>query len=261
MNLIVTTAHKPSDKMSREAAQLAEALGTILVERGNYSLNKLKDEFAAEILLVLTQKGPVAVTGGGEYFFHLSMAELRIKNLINGKHDHMMDAMALQPGMTVLDCTLGLATDAVVASYISGVSGQVTGLEASPIISTITGWGLQKFNCDNGEVTEALRRIRVLNADYNTYLPTVADNSFDIVYFDPMFRAPIKNSSNIKPIRFLADDRPLNAAAVEQARRIAEHRVVIKEANNSREFLRLGISSVYGGKYSSVQYGVIGAGD
>jgi len=54
-----------------------------------------------------------------------------------------------------------------------------------------------------------------------------------------------------------ADSRETAAAAVEQAKRIARRRVVMKEANGSGEFQRLGFSQVLGGKYSSVAYGII----
>ena len=133
-------------------------------------------------------------------------------------------------------------------------------LKRWPIIAAVTGRGLARFICEDPEITAALRRIKVLPADYNNYLPTLPDKSFDIVYFDPMFRIPVNASSNLKPLRFLADDRSLNRRAVNEACRIAKRRVVVKEANGSSEFDRLGFPAVFGGKYSSVKYGVIATG-
>lgn len=59
------------------------------------------------------------------------MAELRIKNIIDGNPDHMTTVMGLTKGMSALDCTLGLGTDAIVASYIAGESGLIQALEGS----------------------------------------------------------------------------------------------------------------------------------
>lgn len=261
MNLIVTTIHKPTPDVVATAATFAARLGAPLVERGRASLETLLARHGADTALVAAKSGPVVHTVGGEYFFHLSMAELRIKNLRDGKPDHMITAMNLAPGMSVLDCTLGLATDAVVASFVVGEKGGVQGLEASPLIAAITGHGLASFACDHPDVNAALRRITVACADYGAVLPGLPPASYDIVYFDPMFRAPVHTSASLRPLRCLADPRPVTSAAVEAARRVARRRVVIKEGRGSAEFFRLGFTTLVGGKYSSVHYGVIETGD
>ena len=48
------------------------------------------------------------------------MAVLRVQRLKKHESDHFSAALALKPGMRVLDCTMGLASDAVVASFITG---------------------------------------------------------------------------------------------------------------------------------------------
>ena len=75
----------------------------------------------------------------------------------------------------------------------------------------------------------ALRRIKVVNADYLDFLKRQPDKSFDSIYFDPMFRYPLTDSKNINPLRSVADHRPLSEEAVAEARRVARHRVVMKE--------------------------------
>ena len=52
----------------------------------------------------------------------------------------------------------------------------------------------------------------------------------------------------------------LQSKALVEALRVAKKRVVIKETKDSMEFKRLNISQIYGGKYSSVSYGVIDKG-
>jgi 16S rRNA (guanine1516-N2)-methyltransferase len=260
MNLIVTTIHKPTAVAAECARELAGRLGAPLVDRGGRSLAALRAEYAADAVLVAAKDGPVVHTPGGEYFFHLSMAELRINNLKAGKPDHMIAAMGLDAGMSVLDCTLGLATDAVVASFVAGAGGRVVGLEASPVIAAVAGYGLTGFASGRADVDAALRRIAVIHADYNDYFADLPAASFDVVYFDPMFRAPVQASSSLKPLRHLADRRPVSPAAIAAARRVAKCCVVLKEASGSGEFARLGFSRLAGGKYSSVHYGIMETG-
>ncbi|CUH94182.1 hypothetical protein P22_0248 [Propionispora sp. 2/2-37] len=257
MKVIVTTALRPSAKIMAMAQNLAAILQIPYVVRENHSIPMLKEIYKTDLLLIITQRGPVVTTPGGNFFFHLSMAQLRIKNIINGKHDHMAAAMDLKPGMSVLDCTLGLATDAIVASFVAGTTGYVKGIENSPLISAVTRYGLQNFADADSDIIQSLRRVEVETADYLKYLNNLSTDSFDIVYFDPMFRRPIQSSSNVKPLRYLADDRPLLPEAVAEACRVAKRRVVIKEAHNSAEFRKFPLTALQGGKYSSIHYGII----
>ncbi|MDF2572651.1 MAG: rsmJ, partial [Sporomusa sp.] len=182
MDLIVTTVQKPSITITQMAEDIADKLSILFVPRNRNSLATIREKYAVSELIVAAADGPIAYTEAGEYFFHLSMAELRIKNLINGKHDHMVTAMDLAAGMTVLDCTLGLATDAIVASFVVGENGVITGLESSPVIALITGYGLQNFTVNSeADITSALRRITVEGVDYHQYLKLLPDNSFDII--------------------------------------------------------------------------------
>lgn len=261
MNFVVTTGQHPTDTEYALAEEWSKILGAPVVLRKNMSLSSLKERYAVEALLIATKKGPVVNTAGGDFFFHLSMAELRIKNLINGKPDHMVTAMGLEKGMSVLDCTVGLATDAIVAGFIVGGAGKVVGLEASALIAFITEHGLTNFMPQAEYIKEAFTRIQILNRDFCSYLPLLPAKSFDVVYFDPMFRQPIQKSSSLKPMRYLADNRPLTIEALKFAARVARDRIVIKETHDSSEFKRLGISSVVGGRYSSISYGVIDTKD
>jgi len=258
MNLIVTTAQQTLPRIIQQAKDIADKLAVPFVPRNHYSLAALKQKYELTELIVVTTTGPIVHTPAGEYFFHLSMAELRIKNLLNGNHDHMVTAMGLMPGMSVLDCTLGLATDAIVASFVIGEEGMIMGLESSPVITLITSYGLQNFTlASEPSITKALRRVKVENVDYSDQLAALPDNSFDVVYFDPMFRDPILKSSNVNPIRTLANRQPVTPAAINQACRVAKQKVVIKEAAGSSEFARLGMNRAVGGKYSSINYGII----
>ena len=261
MDLIVTTVQHPSADVNVFAEHIGVILNIPFSLRAKQSLMAIKIHYQVDNIIVVSQKGPLVNTPGGEFFFHLSMAKLRIQNLLKGQHDHMITAMSLKVGMSVLDCTLGLATDSIVASFVVGNTGTVLGLETSQIVAFIANYGLQHFQADEQYLTEALRRIGVAHAHSYKYLTTLADNSYDVVYFDPMFRHPIYSSSNVKPLRYLADNSPLPKNTLKEACRVAKQRVVVKESSKGDEFTRLGITSVYGGKYSSVHYGVIEIGD
>ncbi len=257
MNFVITTGYHPTAAVEQAARETAGQLQVEFISRDRNSLAAIQKSFQVNVILIFSKQGPFIYTPDGNYFFHLSMADLRIKNLKNGKHDHMISAMQLQPGMAVLDCTLGLATDAIVASFITGPSGKVTGLENSLLIELIARIGLTEFIGESPDITEALRNIEVVQADAEEYLRSLPDECYDIVYFDPMFRKPIESSSNLKPIRLLADKRPLSLAALAEAKRVARQRIVLKEMQGSSEFERLGFSQFAGGKYSSVQYGIM----
>ena len=103
----------------------------------------------------------------------------------------------------------------------------------------------------------ALRRIRAVRADHAAYLAAMPDKSVDIVYFDPMFRLPIAESSGLEPLRNVANPAALSEAAVREARRVARRIVVLKENRDSGEFERLGFEWVKPKKTSKIAYGVI----
>ena len=68
---------------------------------------------------------------------------------------------------------------------------------------------------------------------------------------------PLTASNGISPLRSVANHAALSVEAVEEAKRVARSRVVMKEANGSEEFGRLGFKKIMGGKYSKVHYGVM----
>lgn len=257
MKIIVTTGSKPVAELVDLANDLALRLAVQYIPRRNLSLDAMRMAYKTDQLLVVTKQRIQLVMPNAVYFFHIGMAKLRIKNLHDGQDDHMALAMGLSPGDCILDCTLGMGTDAIIASYLSGQSGRVVGLEASIIVAEIVRRGLQSFDETDTEIVAAMRRIEVIAGDYLVHLRKLPAKSFDIVYFDPMFRRPIHESSGIAPLRLLANSLPVCREAVAEAIRVARKRVVLKEAVNSPEFARLGFRHVGGGKYSSVMYGYI----
>jgi len=254
---IVTTSHKP-DQLSLElAGHAASLIGAALVDRERLPISRLREKFGAENILVVSREQVKLHTPLGEYFFHPSMSFPRVKAIKQGKPDHMVEAMALTEGGTVLDCTLGLGADAIVASYIVGPSGRVVGVESAPELAYLVGTGLGIYGQGSKAVREAMARIEVVCADSEDYLSQQADCSFDVVYFDPMFRVPRERSSSMGPLRGIVNVKPLTALMIKEAIRVARKRVVMKENSFSQEFVRLGINNIYGGRYSPIAFGVI----
>ena len=256
-NFIVTTARKPTPEVARLAEEISLKLGGKSVTREDFSFDALKKLHGADNILLVKKNSISVVTGDGELFFHPNTAHLRIKNLRAGDGDRLIDALKISDGSTVLDCTLGLGSDAIVESFVAGVTGKVVALEINPLIAEIVRRGLKTFSDDSEHVLRAMRRVEVVNVAAENFLPTCADNSFDVVYFDPMFRRPVKKSSGLNAIRPLADKNPLTPEIVREAVRVAKFRVVMKEHRGSDEFARLGFALVDGGRYSSVSFGVI----
>ena len=258
MNRAIITTGRKNQKSSIELAKsTANKLNIPFVERQNLSVSALAQAHDVEYVLVAKKNSLRLVVADNEIFFHPSLAHLRIKNSLKGEGDRLIEAMDLRRGMKVLDCTLGLGADAIVESFAVGEEGSVTALEVNTYLAAIVKHGLQNFVDENDNVTKAMRRVEVVNADYMNFLKGASDNSFDVVYFDPMFRHPLERSTALNPLRDIADHRAVTVEAIAEARRVARYRVVLKENAKSLEFERLGFNKICGGRYSPIHYGVI----
>ncbi len=258
---IVTTGYRGHRWQAENVAlakETAERLRLPYEVRGHEALDAMRERTGAKYILVAKERKLFLETEEGELFFHPNMAHLRIKNLRFGNTgDRMIEAMGLKSGMTVLDCTLGLGADAIVASYVAGPTGQVTALESNPLTEAVIHAGMRHFTAENARIEAAVRQIQTHAADALTFLREQEDRSFDVIYFDPMFRHPLRASHSLDPLRLVADRRPLTTELITEARRVARFRVVMKENSRSGEFERLGFPEITGGKYSKVHYGVI----
>ena len=255
MKLIVTTGRKSRESDLKLAIDSAQKLSIDFRPRSDDSFEKIFRDSKVDGILVVNQNSIRLQTPHDEFFFHPSLAHVRIKNLREGRGDRMIDAMKLKSGMSVLDCTLGLGADSIVASFVSQT--QVVGIESSPAIALIVEHGFQNFSDESPAIIESMRRIKVINANHKQYLKTLKPKSFDVIYFDPMFRHPITKSQSIGTFRSFANPDPLDLETIELAKSIARDRIIMKENSRSLEFARLGFQILSGGKYSSVAYGAI----
>lgn len=256
--MIVTTAPSPTARTIEQAKRLAAELSATYAPRRRASITKLLASSGDRRAIIVTD-GEIRFYDGEEtppLYFHPSMAFVRVKRLRKGETDPMIEQSGCRPGDTVIDCTAGMAADSLVFSYAVGASGTVIALESEPILCAVVREGLAVYDSGLPDVDAAMRRIELKCGEHGRFLAEQPDNSADIVYFDPMFRQPILESSAIGAFRSLANMEALTLEVVEQAKRVARRTVMMKEHQGSGEFGRLGFGKRHVNT-SKIAYGVI----
>lgn len=228
---ITTTGGRP-DALSLEKAHFVqEKLNVDLIPRNKQSLKKIAETHKANIIVAAKHRYEYIPFGATEpFFFHPSSAAFRIKRVVRGEKDTFIEAAQLQEGSTLLDCTLGLATDSMIAMEVVGESGRVVGCEANANVAFIVEQGLQNYDFEAEKLPQLsnMRKIEVVSMNAVDYLATLPDNHFDVVYLDPMFEETIEESVNFKPLRNAGVHDEVQSQWIEQAKRVARQRVVLK---------------------------------
>jgi len=187
--------------------------------------------------------------------FHPSLAKIRITSLMKGNIDRLIKISEVKKGESVLDATAGIGVDALVFAFCVGEKGKVVSIESEKIPFIILKEGLTSYKSDVSEIQEAMNNIEVLNIDHLDYLKKLPDKSFDIIYFDPMFRKA-ESTVDLKPLRIIANNSPLKIESIIEAKRVARKKIILKENIISGEFERLGFKKVYRNR-KEISYGVI----
>lgn len=245
MKTIVTTAGRPTDLTIQLAKDAALHLGFPYEVRDKRSITQLQQQYHSNILVASKSSWEFYGLNTSEpFFFHPSSAMFRLKRLARGEQDPLLDVCKIIPGDSFLDCTLGYASDSLVAAYAIGDSGSVEGCEANPILAFILQEAFHNGRTDYREFPSLMNRIHVISCDAASYLKNLADQSIDVVYMDPMFETSIKESDSISPLRSLAVNEPLNCDWVNEAKRVAKKRVVIKAHFRSPWFKEFGFQQI-----------------
>lgn len=254
---IVATTTQTKTIPAPEYEQFLAETGLLFVPRQHKSLATIAREHETQAVLVWQPNGPILHIGSERFFFHPSMAKNRLASYRHsGTIDPLIRACALEEGSSFLDCTLGLGADAIVAAYFAR-AGRVVALESSPLIAAIVKWGMKVYHSGIDWLDQAIHSIEVINGEHYLYLKKLGDNSFDIVYFDPMFQKPRYKSTALTPLRLLANHQRLSREVLGEACRVARKRVVVKEMPASREFERLGIEKIIENPNNPIAYGVL----
>ncbi len=255
--MIVTTAGRTTEQMIQTARKVANDLGYHYFQRNKRSIHTLFKEKQQDVLVIGKSRFEwYRIEGGDPIFFHPNTAAFRVKRWLNGEVEPFLQATDLKEGMTFLDCTLGLASDSIMASMATGKQGQVVGIEGNKLLAYLVKTGLKTWESDMHQMNEAMKRIEVLQGNHQAILSKLSDDSFDVVYFDPMFHEHIEESNGIAPLRNVGVQDELMEQTIRDAQRVARHRVVLKDHWKSERFERLGFT-VLKRKTAKFHYGYV----
>lgn len=236
IDAIVTTAGRAM-ALEHDAMAIAKTIGGTYIPRRKRSVKALLKHYGHPVIVVGTDRLSLYRPDEEEpFYFHPNSAMFRFKRVQNGEHDPLLDACQIKKGDRVLDCTLGLGSDAILLSHAIGEKGTLTALETEPLIAFIVDRGFIAYEVQDSELEAAMGRIDVHNTPFEPFLKALPDNSYDVVYFDPMFEQTIEASDGISTLRQNAHYSLLTKEAVREATRVATKRVVLKDHFRSERF-------------------------
>lgn len=254
---IITTAGRPDETSKRLAQHAASLLHYELVERKKRSVAKMQQTYQANVIVAGKERYEYFAYGESEpFFFHPNSAAFRIKRLAKGEHEPLVDACELNKGDSFLDCTLGIGSDSLVAAFVVGGSGKVVGVEANANVAFIVKEGMRTYNYEELPLTSCMRSVQVEHANALEFLKSQPTHSFDVVYMDPMFEQIIEESSNFEALRAAGNHDALTFEWVEEAKRVARRKVVLKAHYESTYFEAFGFKQLKR-QTSKFHYGII----
>lgn len=238
MKTVVTTAYRPTSLTLEWAARVSADLSLRQVPRNKRSIDRMHADEGADLLICLKERLEFYPLGKKEpFFFHPNSAAFRTKRPL--EMDPVIEVSGLAAGDSFLDCTLGLASDAIVASQHVGEQGRVWGCESHGVLAYVVGQGLKAYK-EMPHLEEAMKRIQVISSDAVSFLETLESASIDVIYMDPMFTEEITEASNFTPLRGPADHGQLTERWVAEAKRVACKSIVLKAHFRSDDFERFG---------------------
>ena len=246
--LAVTVTARTPGRYLQEAQRQAAAWGLPVLTRN--AERPLYEWLGtdAEAVLALGGKGWTLHDVHGSLAWTPGMAAVRLKRLASGQgeEDIVVRLCELRPGDVVLDCTLGLAADALVCARAVGPTGRVIGVEGSFPLYALVSEGLRR---------SVLTRGLQLEARHGHALPVLqamGARSVDCVLLDPMFDLPKQATTSFDMLRRYAVHQPLSPEVLAQAQRVARRWVVVKGARLGGEFARLGLEPLPISRFKAV---------
>ncbi|MEK4229272.1 class I SAM-dependent methyltransferase [Solibacillus sp. FSL H8-0538] len=238
---IVTTAGRPDELTQALADKACAELGLRFEPRKKRSVTKLSEQFSANVIVAGKNRYEYYMKGAdAPFFFHPNSAAFRLKRVARGEAEPLLSACQLEQGDSFLDCTLGIGADSMLAAFAVGESGRVVGLEADRNVTFIVQKGMQTYDTTELPLTACMRGIDVIHSEAVNYLKQQKDNSFDVVYMDPMFEKVIEEATNFEVLRVAGTHIALSEEWVREAKRVAKKRVVLKAHYQSEWFEQFG---------------------
>ncbi|MBO8160252.1 MAG: class I SAM-dependent methyltransferase [Thermosipho sp. (in: Bacteria)] len=255
MKYIVTTSYRPTKEMVELARTLAKEYGVKYVNRRHVS-EKLKNK-EIDFYYVIDRNLMLSIKWNNEeFFFHQGIAKIRMENIFHGEKDYLIESVQPTNDSIIYDATCGLASEALL---LANFARKVVATEGSIHIFRIVQWGLANYKSNVDWINKAMKKIELKFSDYKEFIRKEKDETFDVVYCDPMFENPIYESNSINPLRGFAVYDSLNLKDIEEMLRIAKKRVVIKTYQKDKLYINLKhmFDKEYVSRKSGVVYGVI----
>lgn len=242
---MVTTA--PSGDPG-EARELARKFGLRAVDRAGRPIKDLLEHGAP--VLVLAARRADLYDGGKVFRASAGMAFLRVLRARRGEPDPLVVAAELRPGDQIVDATLGLGGDALVAA--SATQRPVVALEMNGLLAAFTQAGLRRLQKHGREPG---RLVEVVHGDHREWLRAQPSRSCDVVLFDPMFRRAAGAGPLFELLRAHGNHAPLDEATLLEARRVARRGVLVKDAAPGHEIVRLGLQPKTTRRSAAIAFG------
>lgn len=176
---------------------------------------------ASHLYVVARDHEEVRTQEGGACFVQPSLLKMKLQD---GRAHPLARALrgADERVELLFDATLGLAADAMHAACVLGC--RVVGMEHSPVLYSLLEEGLPRL----ARAHPALARIEPRCGDAVDELARLPDDAVDVVMLDPMMSRPKKSTPSFAVLRAFAKAERADALLLEQARRVARRRVVLK---------------------------------
>ena len=121
MKTVITTAGRPDERSRNLAIEAAKVLGYDIIERNKRSIARIQQDYESAVLVAGSNRYDLYRIGMEQpFFFHPNSAAFRFKRMINGEIDPLIEVAQLKVGDDFLDCTLGLGSDSIIASFVVG---------------------------------------------------------------------------------------------------------------------------------------------
>lgn len=225
--MIVTTAGRNNACVIQTAKEISELYNLRYIDRNKESINNLREKYHSNVLMVGSGKIELH-TQESVVKYHPNFAQVRMKRILKRQDDAFLEATNLIEGSTIIDCTMGMLSDSLIASFAVGKTGSVTSIEAVSELYITMVEGMKKYRYEIEELRDAAKRIMTYNMHSLDYLKQQYNDSVDVVYFDPMFEETIDASTGLQSMQRMADHTGLSNELIEEAKRVAKKRVVLK---------------------------------
>jgi hypothetical protein len=143
-------------------------------------------------------------------------------------------------------------------AHVIGAEGRLVGIEINPLLAGLAIAGAPLWPAPGGEI---MARSDLRCGDGRVFLREAPAASLDVVFLDPMFQRPRPAAPDFAALRLLADQTPLSAEDIIEARRVARRWVLVKDAWPGKELERLKIPALPFRRSAEIVFGrIAGAG-